>query len=311
MAAIIAAVATYLGTLVPSLGAPVFAVLVGFFASSGARRRPEFGPGVSFAKGRLLQVAVVLLGVQLSLREVLDVGWQSLPVLVSTLVVCLVLAQVVGGRLGIDADLRTLIGVGTGICGASAIATVSPVIKAKSADVAYAISTIFLFNVAAVVVFPAIGHALGMSQHDFGLFAGTAVNDTSSVVAAATAFGTAAAGYAVVVKLTRTLAIVPITLYLGLRHGDTELRGAWRLVPWFLTGFVVVVLLNTAGVIPDALTSPVHHLDAFLVATALAAIGISTDVPALRRAGAKPLLLGLILWAAVTVTSLLVGAVAA
>ena len=158
---------------------------------------------------------MVLLGAQLSIAEAARVGVSSLPVMLGTLAICLGAAWLYGRLLGIPGDLRTLIGVGTGICGGSAIAAVSPVIEAASTDVAYAISTIFLFNIAAVLAFPLLGHALGMSQQSFGLFAGTAVNDTSSVVATATTYGTAATSHAVVVKLVRTLMIIPICLGLA------------------------------------------------------------------------------------------------
>ncbi|OKI81194.1 hypothetical protein A6A27_40485 [Micromonospora sp. CB01531] len=304
--------ATVAGTLVPVVGAPVFAVAVGVLLSPLARSRPEaMAPGLSFAKGLVLQLSVVFLGAQLSLDEVLSVSAESLPVMLGTLGVCLLLAWSVGRRLGVPRDLRTLIGVGTGICGASAIAAATPAIRAKSNDVAYAISTIFLFNVAAVLVFPPLGHALGLSAHAFGLFAGTAINDTSSVVAAAGAYGQDAAGYAVVVKLARTLMIIPIVLVLTTltrRRADlpktSKARLAVSLVPWFLVAFLAVAALNTDGLIPTAAQAALHQVALLFIAIALAAVGLSTDVAALRRAGARPLLLGLILWAAVSSTSL-------
>jgi uncharacterized integral membrane protein (TIGR00698 family) len=241
--------------------------------------------------------------------------------MLGTLAVCLLAAYAYGRLLGVVGDLRTLIGVGTGICGASAIAAVSPVIEAASTDIGYAVSTIFLFNIAAVLVFPVLGHALGMSQHSFGLFAGTAVNDTSSVVATATTYGPAAAGYAVVVKLVRTLMIIPICVGLGWltdrkraaapatgeaapRKSRMSPRRALRLVPWFLIGFVVAALVNTAGLVPATAHGALGNMSLFFVAVALSAIGLSTDVSALRRAGAKPLLLGLLLWVTVAGASL-------
>ena len=226
--------------------------------------------------------------------------------------------------------------MGTGICGGSAIAAVSPVIEAASADIAYAISTIFLFNIAAVLVFPLLGHALGMSQQSFGLFAGTAVNDTSSVVATATTYGAAATSHAVVVKLVRTLMIIPICLGLAAltarkqqrpaiatapavpaaaaRGGDAapaspaparlSPRRAAKLVPWFLIGFVLVAAVNSFGIIPPGAHSPLEHASVFLVSVALSAIGLSTNVAALRKAGARPLVLGALLWITVAAASL-------
>ncbi len=316
--AAVAVVAWVAGQWLPLVGAPVFGVVLGAALSTSLGRAERLRAGRTVSSGRLLQAAVVLLGAQLSLRQVVQVGAASLPVMLGTLAVCLTLAFVLGRRLGIGSDLRTLIGVGTGICGASAIAAVSPTIRAKHADIAYAISTIFLFNIVAVVTFPALGHALHLSQHAFGLFAGTAVNDTSSVVAAAGSYGAHAGQYAVVVKLTRTLMIIPICLALAeiVRRRDlrTEraesgpktpaIRRSLRLVPWFLTAFVVVAGANTVGLIPAVSHQWLQHGALALITMALTAIGMSADIAGLRRAGARPVLLGLLLWAAVTCTSL-------
>ncbi|WP_241740812.1 putative sulfate exporter family transporter [Streptomyces sp. L2] len=211
----IAAVATWAGRLVPVVGGPVTGIVLGVLVALAVRPGERLRPGVAFAGRQLLQAAVVVLGAQLSLGQVLRVGVGSLPVMIVTLGACLGAAYWLGRRLGIVRDLRTLIGVGTGICGASAIAAVTPVIGAAEAEVAYAVSTIFVFNIAAVLTFPVLGHLLGMGQHAFGLFAGTAVNDMSSVVAAATTYGGPAADYAVVVKLARTLLIIPVCLALA------------------------------------------------------------------------------------------------
>jgi uncharacterized integral membrane protein (TIGR00698 family) len=316
LALVLAALATPLGLLLPVIGAPVFAIVLGLLLGPLALRvggRDRLEPGTGFAKGFLLQLAVVVLGSGLSLLTVARVGFSSLPVMLGTLAICLVVAWFVGRRLGIDDDLTTLIGVGTAICGASAIAAVSPVMKARSNDVAYAVSTIFLFNVAAVLAFPPLGHLLGLDQQAFGLFAGTAVNDTSSVVAAASVYGPEAANTAVVVKLTRTLMIIPIVLVLAavVRRRDTSSPSTrstnpLRLVPWFLVGFLVAAGLNTLGVIPGAAQPALAHVGLFLITTALAAIGVSTDVPALRRTGARPLVLGLVLWLTVAASSLVI-----
>ncbi|WP_412751223.1 YeiH family protein [Krasilnikovia sp. M28-CT-15] len=312
VAVVLGLAATAVGRQVPVLGAPVVAVAAGVLLSPLVRRRSDLlQPGVALAKGTVLQLSVVLLGAQLSIGEVLSVGAESLPVMLGTLGVCLLFAWLVGRWLGVSGDLRTLIGVGTGICGASAIAATTPALRAKSNDVAYAISTIFLFNVVAVLVFPPLGHALGLSGHAFGLFAGTAVNDTSSVVAAAGAYGGDAVRYAVVVKLARTLMIIPIVLVLTAvtrrREGLAQTskgRLAASLVPWFLVAFLAVAALNTGGLLPAVVRAELGQLALLLIAIALAAVGLSTDVVALRRAGGRPLLLGLILWVAVTVTSL-------
>ncbi|WEG09273.1 putative sulfate exporter family transporter [Microbacterium horticulturae] len=308
----IAVVASLIGHLVPVLGGAVPAIVIGVGIALVRRPGGRLMPGIEYSSKFLLQCAVVLLGAQLSLASIFEVGLESLPVMLSTLAVCLLAAWAIGRALRIEPRLRTLIGVGTGICGASAIAAVSPVITAASAEVAYAVSTIFLFNVLAVLLFPLLGHALHMSPHAFGLLAGTAVNDTSSVVATASVYGAAALSFAVVVKLVRTLMIIPITVTLAaVEARRTASRGMsaaqiGRLVPWFLIGFLVVAIINSLGVITPGVQDGLVQLSVFLIAVALAGIGLSTDVAALRRAGLKPLLLGAILWVLVTATSLLV-----
>ena len=315
-AMIIAAVGTVAAHWLPVIGAPVLAIGAGVLMSSWVQRNAPLRRGLGFASGRVLQLAVVVLGSQLSLRQVAHVGAASLPVMLGTLVICLGAANVLGRGLGIGPGLRTLIGVGTAICGASAIAAVSPVIRAKGNDVAYAVTTIFLFNVAAVLAFPPLGHVLGLSQHAFGLFAGTAVNDTSSVVAAAAAYGHTASNYAVVVKLTRTLMIVPVTVAVAAvtarRQSSVEERASpvpiTRLIPWFLIGFLAVAGINSLGWIPRSAHAPLQTISVYLITLALAAIGLSTDIRRFRAAGVRPLLLGFLLWVTVAAASLLLQA---
>ena len=338
--AAVAIVATVIGRNVPIVGSAVPGAVIGAVLAIALKPGARFAPGLKYASTFVLQCSVVILGTQLSIGAAARAGLASLPVMLGTLVACLAAAWAYGRVLGIPRDLKTLIGVGTGICGASAIAAVSPVIEAAGTDIGYAVSTIFLFNITAVLVFPLLGHALGMSQHSFGLFAGTAVNDTSSVVATASTYGSSAASYAVVVKLVRTLMIIPICVGLAWLTGRrraaeaaaavstaegaaagagalaAEAAGAAaastrmsprriiRLVPWFLFGFIFAALVNTVGLVPAGAHGGLSDLSNFLVAVALSAIGLSTNVSALRKAGAKPLLLGAMLWVTVATVSL-------
>ncbi len=309
LAVAVAVIATIVGRLLPIVGGPVAAILLGVGLIRWVTPRAGLRPGITVARTTVLQVSVVVLGSQLSLGQIARVGADSLPVMVGTLVAALGAAYGIGRWLGVTGNLRTLIGVGTGICGASAIAAVAPVIGAASVEVAYAVSTIFAFNVMAVLVFPVVGHLLGLSQHAFGLFAGTAVNDMSSVAATATTFGPVAANYAIVVKLTRTLFIIPISLGLAVltarrAHGDRPTVRIGRLVPRFLFGFLVVAAANTLGLIPAAVHPALSQVSVFLITVALAAVGLSTDVAGLRRAGHRPLVLGGALWIVVSLTSL-------
>lgn len=314
VAVAVAVAATIIGQQVPVVGGPVIAVVSGVLLSLRLHGRASLRPGVRFASRYVLQMSVVLLGLGLSISEVAKVGVSSLPVLLGSLAAALGVGLVVGKLFGLDRDLRLLISVGTGICGASAIAATSATIGAAEVDISYAIATIFTFNVAAVLTFPTLGHLLGMSPHGFGLFAGTAVNDLSSVVAAANIFAGASVGYAVIVKLTRTLMIVPITVASAIsRHrssrddADAPLH-VWSIVrrglPPFLLFFIVAVVVNSILPLPSVLHSHIGVISSFMITVALAAIGLSTDVAGIRRAGVRPLLLGAILWVTVASVSL-------
>lgn len=311
LALLLGVVATGIGRALPLLGGPIAGVLLGIicaalFGTGNAR----LGPGIKFSGSRLLQTAVVLLGAQVSLTQVVSVGWQSLPVMIGTLAACLGAAWGFGRLMRIDPELTTLVGVGTAICGASAIAAIIPVIKPAASKAAYALSTVFVFNIAAVLLFPWLGSALDMSQTAFGIFAGTAVNDTSSVVAAASVYGVEATDTAVVVKLARTLMIIPIAVGLALlvskRSPDTTsaMRAPWKLVPWFLIGFLVMAGLQP--LLPSALTDGFALLAVFFITVALSAIGLSTDFAAILRTGIRPLALGALLWLVVTGSSLII-----
>lgn len=298
----VAVVATPLGRLVPVVGAPVFALVLG--ASLGAAAGERLRPGAAFVGKYVLQAAIVVLGASLSLSRVVHVGLGSLPVMLGSLAVALGVAAAGGALLGVAPRLRTLVGVGTGICGASAIAAVSGVVGAAEAEVAYAVSTIFAFNVVAVILFPLLGHLLGLGSHDYALWAGTAVNDTSSVVAAAYAYGHAAGAYAVIVKLTRTTMIVPIVLALaarGARRGSAPLR---RAIPWFLVLFVAAAALNTGGVVGAHAAHAASTAGVALITVALAGVGLATRLGDVRRAGVRPLLLGALVWVGVAASSL-------
>ena len=307
-AAAIAVVAFLLGRLVPLIGGPVFAIVLGMAAAAYKRPSPRLRPGIAFASKQLLQAAIVLLGANLTLSQLGLHGWRAVPVMLGTLVLVFGAAYGLGRLLGIERDMRRLLGVGTAICGGSAIAAVSTAIGAGEADIAYSISVVFLFNIAAVLIFPALGHAMALSQHAFGLWAGTAINDTSSVVAAAYTYGPVAGDDAVITKLTRTTLIIPLVLFYAgkriwnARGGDrVSLRSA---IPWFVLWFALSAALNTAGIIPAAAHALITPVALFLIVFALAAVGLSANFAQMRAAGVRPILLGFVLWALIALASL-------
>ncbi len=314
---VVAAGATALSHLVGLGSGPVLGIVVGIVVGLFVGPRRGLSSGLKWSATYPLQTAVVLLGAELPLAAVATQGLRSLPGILITISGCLLVAQLLGRRLGIDRRLRALVGVGTSICGASAIAAITPVIDAERTEVGYAVTTIFLFNIAAVLVFPTLGHALGLSNHSFGVFSGTAVNDLSSVVATAGLYSASSLHTAVIVKLTRTLMIVPICLILGRlfaaptvseeREAEALSRripGALRYVPLFLMAFIALAALRGIGVIPAAWSGTVSESATLLITVALSAVGLSVDLGALKRAGLRPLALGAVLWLVVSLLSL-------
>jgi len=309
VAAAVAAVAVACSRAVPLVGAPVFAIVLGVLIRSVVQLPAACKPGIAFSARTVLQAAIVVSGFGLSLAVVARTGLGTLPVTLGTIAVALVLAPLLGRLLRIGGTPRLLVGVGTAICGASAIAAVSSVIEPDEAEIALAIATVFFYNIVAVLVFPPIGHALALSQDAFGLWAGTAINDTSSVVAAGYAYGREAGDHATIVKLTRATLILPIVAAIALwRTRQQRGKGThvpWRrIIPWFILWFLVAALVNTTGVIPAAWHAGIGIIAIFLISVALAAIGLQTELARLLRAGARPLALGFLLWLAVALSSL-------
>jgi len=312
---VIAGLAEPIGSKVPLIGAPIIAILIGVvIANIPAGRRLAARTRTKDVSGYALRLGIILLGTTLNLTDVAHTGLASLPLLAVTLTLGLAFPLLIGRSMGIDWRMRCLIGMGTTICGASAIAAVAPVMRAKSADIAYSISVIFFFNMLAVILFPIFGHAMGLSDDGFGLWAGTAVNDTSAVVAAGFAFSKVAGAYATIVKLTRTTLIIPMVLVLGLLMpwldpapgGEAPLgKRLLKAIPWFIGLFVVASLANTLGLIGPAAPT-LQILARFVLVVALAAVGLQGNWRAFAGAGPMPLLLGLGTWIVVAASSLAV-----
>ena len=308
--------AFFLGRQFPIVGGPVFGILLGLIFAYW-KRPAAFNDGISFTSKKILQYAIILLGFGMNLFQVFKVGGQSLIIMIFTLAASFLTAYFMGKVLKLKGNVPILIGVGTSICGGSAIAATAPVIKASDKDMAFSISTIFLFNVVAVFIFPALGHAMGMDDMNFGMWAGTAINDTSSVVAAGYAFSDAAGDYATIVKLTRTLMIIPITLVLAVYmtrkakkgQGESGEYSIKKIFPWFIIGFlgasVIYTLCASFHVIPQAVFDALAEIGKYMIIMAMVAIGLNTKLNELIKNGARPILLGLCCWFAVAVVSLI------
>lgn len=323
--------AYFLGTLLPVVGGPVFAILIGMILALIIKDRSKIQSGVAYTSKKILQYAVILLGFGLNISVILAKGAQSLPIILVTISTALVVAFVVSKLLKIPSKVSTLVGIGSSICGGSAIAAAAPVLDADDSEIAQSISVIFLFNILAALIFPTLGSLIGLSNEGFGLFAGTAVNDTSSVTAAASAWdglheGAHTLNDATVVKLTRTLAIIPITLVLALfrlyqekkamavnagvstNDEKAEVKSSFnfaKIFPWFVIWFVVASIITTVFKLGPEVTKPLKFLSKFFIIMAMSAIGLNTNIVKLVKSGVKPILLGFICWICVSAASLI------
>jgi len=301
--------AFFLGQMYPLVGGPVFGILLGILAA-GFKRPATVEAGIRFTGKKILQYSIILLGFEMNLFYVLNIGVKSFSVMIFTLLTAFLVAYFVGNILKLDRKTTILIGAGTAICGGSAIAAVAPIIEAKDKDIAFSISTIFLFNVIAVFLFPFLGHFWGLSDTGFGMWAGTAINDTSSVVAAGYSYSNEAGSYATVVKLTRALMIVPVCLFFAFlvvhqktKNSSFELT---KIFPWFILWFVVASVINTTGILPLIITQYLGNAGKFAIILAMSAIGLNTNIRLLLNNGLRPIFLGLVCWFAVASVSLVV-----
>ena len=314
----IAAVALAAGAKMPLIGAPLIAIAIGVMITNGLRgplRIPTLRIGE--VSKYALRGGIIVLGASLDIGDIVKTGWDSLPLLIITIAAGLICALGLGKAMGIDWRMRCLIGMGTTICGASAIAALAPVIRAKADEIAYAVTVIFFFNMVAVFLFPALGHMMGLSDAGFGLWAGTAVNDTSAVVAAGFAYSQDAGTAATIVKLTRTTLIIPLVVGFGLAMpwldpADTSKstslgKRVFDAIPMFIVAFLGAAVLKSLGLF-GSYAGDIQVIGRCILVVALAAVGLQGHWRAFVGAGTKPLVLGFLTWLAVAGTSLLLQA---
>ncbi|MFI3114608.1 MAG: putative sulfate exporter family transporter [Clostridia bacterium] len=317
---IIATLACFIEIIIPVhlIGSSIIALFIGIginhFWSPDSLK-----PGLKFTSKKILRIAIILLGSSLSITTIVKVGQLSLTVMFFTLLTCFGGGYFIGKALDLDWKLSNLISAGTGICGGSAIAAIAPVIDADDKDIAYAMSATFLFDMAMILLFPIMGHKLGLSDMAYGLWAGTAVNDTSSVVAAGYAYSEAAGDFATMVKLTRTLAIIPTVLVFAYINIKLKRRQAnmpsdlsekkvsiMHLYPWFIVGFLLLSALNSLSLIPTAVSTVLKEISKFFMVCALAAIGLNTSFSEMKKSGIAPMLHGFIISALVVIVAITV-----
>ena len=304
------------------IGSAVIAMFIGMLINHFVKDTKILESGLKFNSKKILKFAIILLGLSLNISTILNVGKMSLTVMIFTLATCFGGGYFIGKALGLNWKLSNLISAGTGICGGSAIAAIAPTIDAEDDDIAYAMSATFLFDIAMIVLFPIMGAAMGMSDQAFGIWAGTAVNDTSSVVATGYAFSEGAGDFATMVKLTRTLAIIPTVIvfaFIQLRlkrkeaiankkiNGELKVNfSIAKIFPWFILGFLAMSIIASIFPIPDAVVSGTKATSKFLMVCALSAIGLNTSFSNMKKSGIRPMIHGFIISALVVIVALLV-----
>ena len=301
---IIAFISLFLGQKVPSVGAGGFGIIIGILIASLLGVKEEFQAGIKFSSKTILHISIVLLGISINLKDIMKTGLESLPVIITGVLISFLVSNIIGKMFGVDYKIRNLIGGGTGICGGSAIAAISSVINPKEEEISCSLSIIFLFNVIAVFIFPSIGHFLNMSQHSFGIFSGSAINDTSSVVAAGYIYGNEAGKFATTVKLTRTMSIVPVVLVFSFlsAKGKEKNHKIKDIIPWFILCFIFMSFFRTIiDFFPKLselkiLIKSLSEIGKFFIVMAITAIGLQTDFKNLSFAIIKPIILGFITW---------------
>ena len=314
----VAAFSVVVERLVPGelLGAAIIALFTGTIINTFFH--PDWmKASLKFASKKILKAAIILLGASLSVSTIMSVGKMTFFVMIFTFAMCFGGGYFVRKVFGLNWKLGNLISAGTGICGGSAIAAIAPVIDADDKDIAFAMSSTFLFDMVMIALYPIMGKALGMTDVAYGIWAGTSVNDTASVVASGYAFSEAAGDFATMVKLTRTIAIIPTVLvfaYIGTRLKQKELQteaggkkvNIAKIIPWFIGGFLALAIFNSIGFIPAALSGVMKSASKFLMVTALAAIGLGTSITDFKKAGLKPMFYGITIETLVTLTALVV-----
>ncbi|WP_299844458.1 YeiH family protein [uncultured Jannaschia sp.] len=277
----------------------ILAILLGMALHNLVGTPVRAAPGVAFSLRRILRAGIVLLGLQLTLGQVAAVGFTGVAIIVTTLVATFLFTKWLGGRLGLDAKLTELIAAGTSICGASAVIATNTVTRGRDEDVAYAVACVTVFGSLSMVLIPLAEGWLRLGPHAYGLWTGASIHEVAQVVAAAFQQGQEAGQFGTIAKLTRVMMLAPMVLTLGFlaaRRAKDGDAGASAPVPWFVLGFIAMVGVASTGFVPQVTMGPIVLLTQFLLAMALAAMGLETDIRKLAAEGIRPALLGAASW---------------
>nr|WP_315778214.1 MULTISPECIES: YeiH family protein [unclassified Bradyrhizobium] len=289
--------------LVPGLGlfSPMILAIVAGMALHNVIGTPARAkPGVAFSMSRVLRLAIILLGLQLTAAQIVEVGARGLVVIALSLTGTFLFTVWMGRLLGVDRKLAELIAAGTSICGASAVIGTNTVTRAHDEDVAYAVACVTVFGSIAMFIYPLLPTLLHLDAHAFGLWSGASIHEIAQVVAAAFQQGQQAGEFGTIAKLARVMLLAPVVLALGLlatrraRHGGETRSNAQPPLPWFVFGFIALVGLNSVISIPAEMKTVIVTATTFLLSMALAAMGLETDFAKLKAKGLRPLALGLL-----------------
>jgi uncharacterized integral membrane protein (TIGR00698 family) len=301
LAVLLAVTARLIGSLADAISPLIIAVVLGIVA--GSLPGMSFArAGMRFAASRFLRLGVVLIGLRVALDDLASIGIPGLVVVFLVVTVTFFGARWLGRRMGVSEDLALLIGTGYAICGVSAVAAMNGVIEADEEEAAYAIGLVTLAGSLSIVVLPLVGSLLGMSTTEFGTWVGGAVHDVAQTVATASTRGDEGLAAAIVVKLTRVALLAPLVVGVAVARRDRgQMSKAARppLVPLFVAGFLVMVLVRSTGVIPDAWLDSIRQVEGFLFTISMAGVGFGVDLARLRKLGGRPLALGMVAWALV------------
>ncbi|SHH32065.1 conserved hypothetical integral membrane protein [Anaerosphaera aminiphila DSM 21120] len=297
------------------LGVTIISLLIGMLLNPILLKYNFLSDGIDWTSKYILRMGIILTGITLSFSQLMQSGKYAMILLVFTLTTSFGMGYICSKVFKINWKLSSLLSVSTAICGGTAVATLGPTIKADNKDIAYAISATFIFDIITVIAFPWIGHMLGLTDTGFGLWVGTAVNDTSSVVAAGYAFSDAAGMLATIVKLTRTLFIVPVVIIFSWIFAKKEMNKQvesgfekekieyFKIFPWFILGFIAMVALNSTGIVPTATVGNISFISKFCLAMALAAIGLKTSLKEVSGVGIKPMIAGVVIDTSVVIVA--------
>ncbi|SJZ48432.1 conserved hypothetical integral membrane protein [Consotaella salsifontis] len=302
-AAAIAAIAIALRNLIgiAALSPLILSIVLGMVIANTVGAPAWAKPGITFSLRRILRFAIILLGLQLTLSQIGEVGARGLAVVVATLAATFLFTKAAGRLLGVERKLAELIAAGTSVCGASAVIATNTVTEGSDEDVAYAVACVTVFGSIAMIAAPFIGRLLSLDPVAYGLFTGATIHEVAQVVAAAFQGGDAAGHFGTIVKLSRVLMLAPLILALGFAAWDRSAEGPREgrarrgaPMPWFVFGFLALVVVNSLVPISEEIHQGVAFLASFLLSMALAAMGLETHLGKLKRQGLRPALLGLL-----------------